>query len=463
MADTAVRRVNVTVRHGDSRTDVAVLAGTDARSLATALWPRFRGWLELNGDTDATIEQPIPPGSVLTLVDEGLVDARREADEQRREAGELPRRRLLRVAVAALAVVLVGVPWVMTPMAVRLEPTSGPAAWIAAWVALGVGAAAAGGVTGGAWWSRRAARAHHRVTLSWGHGWRAGAAALLAFGVAHLGGLTLGLQGTTAAVIGVWLCAVCWLVVWAWTRATVMRHAAVAMFLGATVLTGMVLLPGGVGLLAPLVVAAMTAILVTAPQSAPQVPDDQLIDVPLLITSSPQTRHPAMRPPDAIRPKRARHLVREADTVWSLAVATGSVVIVAAAWPLTAVAAPSGLRGWGALATLLLALGILTFTPASSTLRIVRLAPRAAAIAVIIEWTIRLLGTHSPWPAWASALCLVSLGLVAFVLTLVSTRPGGAPLLGRIGDVTLMLAQLAIVPAAFLASGLFEWLWRASF
>jgi len=270
----------------------------------------------------------------------------------------------------------------------------------------------------------------------------------------------LALEPTTGLVLAAWCACAIAVVIWAWRRDTQTKLGAQFLFVLALIATGMILLPNGVQMLAPIVAALAAAALIAVPVMAPQAPPEQSVDIPLLATSALSQRSVQTHAPNRVSTPRAISMVQDAKTTWTVVAVVSGIAAVTFAWPIITMTGTGGLQGWASLGLLVAVLTVLALAPVTSPLRPVRLAPRLAAVVTVAEWSVwaAISGVVQPW---SLALGLVTLGLLAMAISLASTREEGAPLLGRLGDIVLGLAQLGMFPAALLSSGLFHYLWTA--
>jgi len=277
---------------------------------------------------------------------------------------------------------------------------------------------------------------------------------------------TLDLQWRAGLVAAVWLAVVGEGLGWVWTRQRGDALATVCLVAVAAAVSALVLPAGALSGLAPLVLALVVAAVVAAPMLAPRIPAEQLVDLPLLATSALSTRAAQVRSPGRVTDARATRVVKDSDTTVAVVTVLGSLAATGLTglvlWP----GASTGPRAWASLATVLASAVILTLAPTGSALRTVRLVPRAAAVVVIVEltWHLVLQGASGLLvPASGLVFGLVCVAVLAVSISLASTSQQGAPLVGRVGDIALALSQVTLVPAAFLASSVFWWLWRGAF
>jgi len=274
---------------------------------------------------------------------------------------------------------------------------------------------------------------------------------------------TLGLQWRAGIVTAVWLAAVGAALGWAWSRQRDDALATVCLVVVGAVAAALLVPAGAVSGLTSLVLALAAASVAAAPVLAPRMPTEQLVDLPLLATSALSTRAAQVRSPGRVTANRATQVVKDSDTTVAVVTILGSLAVAVLAWVVMWSSPSPGVRTWAALATVIASAIILAVAPAGSALQTVRLVPRAAAVIVMLEltWHLVLRGADGlPVPVWCLVLGLVCLAVLAISISLASTSQQGAPLLGRFGDIALALSQVILFPAAFLASGVFWWLWR---
>jgi|GEM_PF-705936 len=448
------KQIAVTLWRAGQRIDVSATAGVDVASVVAAVHPRFVGRLESSsGDQvppSARLDTDVSAGAVLVLLDDATTGSPLTA-AQREQTRQI--RAFLRIVGWATALLVVALPW----LAAVAPDGSGPGPAMS-WLLVGLALAAAAGaavsaVTG-------SLRAHtSTAALTWGDAWTAIAGALLGIAAARLLVQALQLKLDVGVAAALWLCLVCWIAQWALSRSVIVQTAARLLCVAAVAVTVTVVFPGGVQIVAPLLIAVVAVLVSVAPRLAPRAPDEQLVDVPLLITAAPQIRHLTPRHPGRVTGPRAQRLVREGNATWSLVTALGAAGAVIAGWPLAGMATARGLAGWSAAATLVATVAVLALAPCSATQRIARLAPRLAAAVMLAQWATRRPGLLARTPTGAIVLVLVAVGLAALTTSVAGGRTQGAPLLGRVGEIVQVIAQIVVVPVAFLASGLFVLVW----
>ena len=446
------KNVAVTVAHDRGRVDVAVSPDTDVAQLVTMLYPAFHGRATLSTGVDVSpfdaVGERLPAGSVVVLVDDDS-QALAQASEQQHQRQRAAQLSALRAIGWATAVLLALLPWVRQAVATSSPPV-GTDAWALVGAALVSALAAAGYVISRAW-----------VKQPVPGGQLALAGILAGLATAQLLRQLLGLHIGSSFAVASWLCLLFCIIGWTWRQGPALRVAVGTTAAASVLVTFVIAVPGGTGIVAPLVMAVAAALVVIAPRVAPQVPDEQLADVPLLMTSAPKTWPVVVRSPTRLTGERVRGIVGDAGATWAMVTGGCCAAVVLAAWPVVRAARFAGLVGWAATAVVVAVVAVLALAPVSSSEWVAKAVPRLAAVFMLVEWAM----VGDTWavslPAGAVALGLVLLGWGALGVTLASGRVQGAPFLGRLGDVGLALAMLVVVPAAFLASGLFLALWHA--
>ena len=215
--------------------------------------------------------------------------------------------------------------------------------------------------------------------------------------------------------------------------------------------------PGTV--VAPALLVIAVAVVLLAPRFAVGVPESQLLDLPLLTTVAPAVRTPPVAPPSRITRRRVDRTVAEAAAITDTCVLGGAVVAVAAGAVLLAAVDPGTLSGQAALGTTAVAALVLALSTRGRRSPVVRWAPVAAATALAGLAATALLRTG--WSVVAIGAGVVVLALVLVLGTLaVTRRPSALP--GRLADLAQGLGLVLLLPGAFLAAGLFEWIWQAA-
>lgn len=229
--------------------------------------------------------------------------------------------------------------------------------------------------------------------------------------------------------------------------------------------------------IAPIVFAASIVFISLAPHLALQVPDHQVLDLPLVMKRLPTIRQTVIAPPSRITQARVKKTVREANTR-SLSMLASATVIAFVSGVITAYQLPLNeekpYAGYATLALCLLAIiGLLTNARAKRD-RLTHYGPRVVALAMWAtiffapEWSefiLRSTGEAAePTLEMARYVALpLSLSVLAFITPVIALiRAGREPsaLVGRILDIIQGISLTLLLPAATYGSGLFDLVWR---
>lgn len=229
--------------------------------------------------------------------------------------------------------------------------------------------------------------------------------------------------------------------------------------------------------IAPIVFAASIIFISLAPHLALQVPDHQVLDLPLVMKRLPTIRQTVIAPPSRITQARVKKTVREANTR-SLSMLASATVIAFVSGVITAYQLPLNeekpYAGYATLALCLLAIiGLLTNARAKRD-RLTHYGPRVVALAMWAtiffapEWSEFILRStgEAAEPALEMARYValpLSLSVLAFIAPVIALiRAGREPsaLVGRILDIIQGLSLTLLLPAATYGSGLFDLVWR---
>lgn len=203
---------------------------------------------------------------------------------------------------------------------------------------------------------------------------------------------------------------------------------------------------------APLGVAAAVAMLGLAPSLSVRVPDEQLVDMPAVMSTAPSVHAPETRPPARITPARVRHTLRLASGLYTVAISTACIVLVASAPGVMAVVGQPTIEGWAALALICIAFAHFLLQPRDSRTAFARWTPRLVVVVLLCGFlAMRPPGDDLVWiggaAAGAAGCCAVGIWI----------RHGMyAPLITRMADVFERVALGLAIPAAIVTSGLFS-------
>lgn len=214
-----------------------------------------------------------------------------------------------------------------------------------------------------------------------------------------------------------------------------------------------------------------------SPHLALQVPDHQVLDLPLVMKRLPSIRLTVLQPPSRITPLRVNKTLAEAYDR-SRTILWNATIVALISGLLTAYQMPVGeetpYAGYATLALCLLAILALVTNARSKRDRLTHYGPRLAALAIWVmlffapgwdRYLLRSTGESSaPTLTFAQHVILpLSLCLLAVIVPVVALiRSGREPsaLVGRIIDIIQGLSLTLLLPAATYGSGLFDLVWR---
>lgn len=218
---------------------------------------------------------------------------------------------------------------------------------------------------------------------------------------------------------------------------------------------------------APLAVVVGVLLFLMAPRLALRVPDSQLVDVSSVLTIASRIRQEPAQTPSPVTGGRMTTALGHTEARNSLIITASSLFVLVGGIPLALSVVPTidvG-RGIGGFVLVIAAIITLLTAPRATRNHLGRILPRLSAAGLAAAF---LLGTwvHS----WTNDLGLYPL-LPACVLILVGVSvaagvalyepKGHAALMGTILDFVQTFCTFLLLPAAFMASGLFEFAWRA--
>ena len=212
----------------------------------------------------------------------------------------------------------------------------------------------------------------------------------------------------------------------------------------------------------PLILALAVLGLGAIPDVSLRVPETQLLDLPLVTTSAPVLRAPDVASPARITNARVSRTLREASGMSdTLVIAVSLIAGVASPWAAMAmdVSTWMGRCGVAVMVAAIIALGLITRAARARTSWI---APRVACVvATVATVTSPGLGAGVVAESWAPTLVISALiagGLGIVFGTIIVTREPHSALVGRAADIAQSLSLLIILPAAIMASGLFDFI-----
>jgi hypothetical protein len=438
----AAPRASATVTFGDERSDVAVPTGTTVAGLLAMLHiDTSDGELAVTrsdgrpAEPGAVIGADLPSGSVLAVT-----GSRASARALAVAAMVASEGRSLRAPAVAAAFLLAGLLDVglLAPLLLGIDPMGLPARVgeavfaLASAVALGL-------------------RSDVRDTAI-------GATLLpLLLGLPFVA--LLDPKMPTAATLGLavalWVSLLAGFVLWLAGRRP--RAAAAAAVIGAVTLVCSVAMLFGFGapLVAPLLLALAVLAVVIVPDFSLPVPESQLLDLPLLATAAAAVRTMDVAPPGRITRRRVAFTTDYAQAITDTVTVAGTLTAVGASILTVPLTTPLDATGWGAVATLVCAVGGLGLVARGNRSPLVRVAPRFGAAAITA--TCAVVGVLGGFldPIGASGILVLIALLVVFVgVTSASDRRSA--LVGRLADMAQGLTLVLILPAAIVASGLFD-------
>lgn len=229
--------------------------------------------------------------------------------------------------------------------------------------------------------------------------------------------------------------------------------------------------------IAPIMFSASIIFMSLAPHLALQVPDHQVIDLPLVMKRLPSIRQNVITPPSRITRARVDKTVREANAR-SLSMLTSATVIAFICGTVTAYQLPvdqeEPYAGYATLALCGLAIIALLTNSRAKRDQLTHYGPRLVAVVIWAtlffapgwnEYILRSSG-ESAQPTLDIARFVVlplSLSVLAFlapVVALVRSRREPSALVGRIIDIVQAISLTLLLPAATYGSGLFDLVWR---
>lgn len=228
---------------------------------------------------------------------------------------------------------------------------------------------------------------------------------------------------------------------------------------------------------APLIFTASIFFVSLSPHLALQVPDHQVLDLPLVMKRLPSIRLTVLQPPSRITPLRVNKTLAEAYDR-SRTILWNATIVALISGLFTAYQMPVGeetpYAGYATLALCLLAILALVTNARSKRDRLTHYGPRLAALAIWVmlffapgwdRYLLRSTGESSaPTLTFAQHVILpLSLCLLAVIVPVVALiRSGREPsaLVGRIIDIIQGLSLTLLLPAATYGSGLFDLVWR---
>ncbi len=280
--------------------------------------------------------------------------------------------------------------------------------------------------------------------------------ALIGFPLASLVPLSLPFVRPLTLVTGLVVTAVVAFLLHLVQRDSVRLASASAWAGGAGLVTVAILLDRSAHETAVLILAAAVVLIRLAPARSLPVPETQLLDLPLLMTSAPTVRSAPVTEPSRITGRRVNRTVTWAGGATATLFGAGFTAAAAAGlfFDLEPTLEPSGFKGWGTLILFVCAILALSLIPRSDASATGRWLPRLAAVTLVGVWVWRVIGADIGSPALFATL-IVGAGLIP-LLSVALTREPRSALLGHMADIIQGWSLALLLPAAFAASGFFD-------
>lgn len=272
---------------------------------------------------------------------------------------------------------------------------------------------------------------------------------------------------TIAPVVGVWVALIVSLAVVSLTVTPSALSALIA-WVSATVLVTIGAIPFfSLINIAPLSVMVGVYLLLMAPRLALRVPDSQLVDASAVQTIASRIRQPPVQKPSPVTGGRMATVLGHTEARNTLLVVASSIFILAGGFWLPRRVVPVDDMGQGiaSLVLIIAAIIVLLTAPRATRTRLGHILPRLTACALLYvllfgDW-ITLPGTLDwMYPLIPLSIILI-LGIVTVIMTGFVEPKGHAALVGTILDFIQTFCTFALLPAAFMSSGLFLFAWRA--
>lgn len=272
---------------------------------------------------------------------------------------------------------------------------------------------------------------------------------------------------TIAPVVGVWVALIVSLAVVSLTVTPSALSALIA-WVSATVLVTIGAIPFfSLINIAPLSVMVGVYLLLMAPHLALRVPDSQLVDASAVQTIASRIRQPPVQKPSPVTGGRMATVLGHTEARNTLLVVASSIFILAGGFWLPRRVVPVDDMGQGiaSLVLIIAAIIVLLTAPRATRTHLGHILPRLTACALLY---VLLFGDWITLPGslgWMYPLIPLSIILILGIVTVIMTGfvepKGHAALVGTILDFIQTFCTFALLPAAFMSSGLFLFAWRA--
>ena len=272
---------------------------------------------------------------------------------------------------------------------------------------------------------------------------------------------------TIAPVVGVWVALIVSLAVVSLTVTPSALSALIA-WVSATVLVTIGAIPFfSLINIAPLSVMVGVYLLLMAPRLALRVPDSQLVDASAVQTIASRIRQPPVQKPSPVTGGRMATVLGHTEARNTLLVVASSIFILPGGFWLPRRVVPVDDMGQGiaSLVLIIAAIIVLLTAPRATRTHLGHILPRLTACALLY---VLLFGDWITLPGslgWMYPLIPLSIILILGIVTVIMTGfvepKGHAALVGTILDFIQTFCTFALLPAAFMSSGLFLFAWRA--
>lgn len=272
---------------------------------------------------------------------------------------------------------------------------------------------------------------------------------------------------TIAPVVGVWVALIVSLAVVSLTVTPSALSALIA-WVSATVLVTIGAIPFfSLINIAPLSVMVGVYLLLMAPRLALRVPDSQLVDASAVQTIASRIRQPPVQKPSPVTGGRMATVLGHTEARNTLLIVASSIFILAGGFWLPRRVVPVDDMGQGiaSLVLIIAAIIVLLTAPRATRTHLGHILPRLTACALLYvllfgDW-ITLPGSLGWMYPLIPLIIILILGIVTVIMTGFVEPKGHAALVGTILDFIQTFCTFALLPAAFMSSGLFLFAWRA--
>ena len=252
-----------------------------------------------------------------------------------------------------------------------------------------------------------------------------------------------------------WVALVASVILWSFGRNEADAASAAVFATLAAVSTAIVATSIAYTIWAPIVLALIVATLPLQPSAALRIPQSQLIDLPLVLTSAPRVRFFKTTAPSRITSRRVEYSLTTADAR-ALVLMTASMFLVIGCIPALSGIVDfhswSGIAGAGAM---LCAAGGLFLVPRTWRAPLLRVFPRIVALLIVVMFFASPPVQEEVGIGLAPVLSF-ALATVVIGGHILHIRIGQSALLGRVGDIFQSIALTCVIPTAVASTELFH-------